>query len=153
MVSAYNGSSSGVYRFHSEKVRRKSPMVVLAITDPEARRARHDHLTESGLTVVDASSLADVLPLASRFLADIAIFDLDGLGYDALTVARKLRGINDTVTIGLTRTATPSVLSFARSVGFAALLQEPCAPETLFTEILVALAAAEEEESRKSGNS
>ncbi len=128
-------------------------MVVLAITDPNTRRKLHDHLAESGLTVVDASTLDEVFPLATRFFADVAVFDLDGFGYDALAVARQVCAAGKTVAIGLTSNATPSVATFARNAGFDVVLEAPCAPETLFTEIVVALATAEAEESRKSGNS
>ena len=152
MVSALKEDSSGTYRFQSDRVRRKSPMVILATPDAKARRAMHDHLTESGLTVVDASSLDEVVPLAERFFADIAVIDVDGFGAGALGVARQLRAGQRTAAIALTRTARPSVVTFTVSAGFAAVLEAPCEPETLFTEIVVALAAAEEAESLRSGN-
>lgn len=98
-------------------------MVVLACTDVEKRRSLHDELTQSNLTVIDASTIDEVVPLATRFVADVVVMDPDGFG-DEAGVTRELCAWN--------------------RIAFVELSNR----EELLAAILVALAAAAVEEPR-----
>jgi two-component system alkaline phosphatase synthesis response regulator PhoP len=114
-------------------------MVVLAIADERARRQYTPFLTEHGFTVLAAENGSEAVEIARRFLPEIVVVDL---ARDGARTAESLRAQALTESVGivvLAPNATKPPLGLELD-GRDALLETPCAPEALLTELLVMLA-------------
>jgi CheY-like chemotaxis protein len=120
--------------------RRYNPMVVLAIADAASRQRQTRFLTDHGFTVAAVESGPEAVEITTRFLPEIVVLELGDRGADA---ARSLRSHALTSGVGIVALA-PSVgdghLQIAWDAECDAVLEAPCAPETLLTELLAMLA-------------
>jgi CheY-like chemotaxis protein len=116
-------------------------MAVIALSDPAERRRFASFLSENGFVVLDASDAQDACSLVSRFLPEIAVCDL---GWPDLNLARRLRSDPLSEAMGIVALGpalAPADEQAARAAGVDVVLETPCLPETLLTELLVLLAA------------
>jgi DNA-binding response OmpR family regulator len=115
-------------------------MVLLALANAVERARYAAFLCEQGFVTLEASDATDAANLASRFLPEIVVADIDPQG---LVLASKLRGDTpwgQSGIVGLGAALPDDRQQAALDVGFDVVLETPCLSETLLTELLVLLA-------------
>jgi DNA-binding response OmpR family regulator len=115
-------------------------MVVLAIRDEVVRPSHVSFLKRHGFTVLVTGDTSEAIDLTMRFLPEITVLDLGGGGLEPV---RRLRTHSLTSSIGIVALGAAwddAATARAQAAGCDVVLETPCAPETLLTELLVLLA-------------
>jgi DNA-binding response OmpR family regulator len=115
-------------------------MVVLAMADAASRQRYARFLTDHGFTVASAESGAEAALITARVLPEIVVLELAN---DGANTARNLRSHAVTGGVGIVALAPSADDSHQQTAWDAecdVVLEAPCAPETLLTELLVMLA-------------
>lgn len=131
--------------------RRSEPMAVLAVADPALRRQCAACLAESGFVVVDCARADEALASAKRLLPDFVVVDFELPGTPLLRLVRQLRddpATMDAGVVALARGVTPYRETVAIQAGCDVLLEAPCTPEALLTELLVLYAELDASQER-----
>jgi DNA-binding response OmpR family regulator len=115
-------------------------MTVLAMSSAAERHAHAAVLSESGFVVVEASDPSDASNLVGRLLPEIVVVDV-GWGLELPRLLRTGPLSEHVGIVGLGRGLDPEKERDALAAGFDIVLEAPCQPETLLTELLVMLAA------------
>lgn len=124
-------------------------MVVLAVADDAMRRQYARCLAENEFSTMDTASGSEAIALAERFLPELVVVDLDLPGHAGLQVVRRIRSDATTMDAGiiaLGRGVTPYREVLACEGGCDVVLDAPCPPETLLTELLVMFARVQPSE-------
>jgi DNA-binding response OmpR family regulator len=115
-------------------------MVVLGIADAASRRELTRFLTEHGFTVAAADSAMEAVDIATRFFPEIVVLELAHEGAKAVQSLRSHALADGVGIVALAPSATEDHLQAAWNAECDVVLEAPCAPETLLTEMLALLA-------------
>lgn len=116
--------------------RAQSSRLVLIEDDENVRRSMTMLLRARGFIIDAYRSGTEFLTLQGRHGGDCLLIDYKMPRLDGLEVMRRVRAVNDTTpAIMITGYYSDSLLSRARSAGFAEVLEKPATPEALIRMI------------------
>jgi DNA-binding response OmpR family regulator len=110
-------------------------MIVVAVRDAAVRAEYVAYLADQSLTAVAASDAREAVGMVERLLPEIVVVDLDDEGLGA---ARSLRASLPTAQVGIVALGGPHGERGAAVCDL--VLEAPCSPVTLFTELVALLA-------------
>jgi hypothetical protein len=128
--------------------RKSYPLVVVALADDRLCRECATHLLAQGFAAPAVASAAEAAGLATCLSPDVVVFDLDARGGYA---AGHLRCEPLTRHIGLVAVSPPELTGRivpARGL-FDAVIEAPCSPTALLTELLAMLRATTDAGARR----